>query len=58
MREAIKGLDLKRALDALQNIRAIEEPEADGKRAKFRRIHGRGVRVYIVNPARLDTDTA
>jgi putative DNA primase/helicase len=58
MREALKGLDFHRALDALQDIGAIEAPGADGKRAKFRRIHGVGIKVYEVDIAHLDSDTA
>ena len=54
MREAMKGFDFNRALDTLQEAGAIEAPGADGKRAKFVRIRGQGLKLYIVNPAALD----
>jgi putative DNA primase/helicase len=55
MREALKGFDFNRALDALQEAGAIDPPGADGKRAKFRRIRGAGVKLYAVDPGHLDT---
>ncbi len=54
MREAMKGIDFSRALDGLQEAGAIEAPGADGKRARTRRIQGRTVKVYVVDPARLE----
>ncbi len=54
MREAMKGFDFNRALDALQKAGAIDPPGADGKRAKFHRVRGRGQKLYAVNPAHLD----
>ena len=56
MNEATKGVDLKRALDALQAAGALDAPGADGKRAKFRRINGRGVKVYIIKADKLGGD--
>jgi putative DNA primase/helicase len=54
MREAVKGFDFNRALDALEEVGAIDSAAADGKRAKFRRVDGIGVRLYVVNPAAFD----
>ena len=54
LREALKGFDFNRALDALQEIGAIETPGADGKRAKFIRINGRGMKLYAVNPSNIE----
>ena len=54
MREAMKGFDFNRALDALQEAGFIDPPGADGKRAKFQRIRGQGLRLYSVNPAAQD----
>lgn len=54
MREAMKGFDFNRALDALQEAEAIDPPGADGKRAKFHRVRGQGQKLYAVDPARLD----
>ena len=50
LREALKGFDFNRALDTLQEVGAIAAPGADGKRAKFMRINGRGLKLYAVNP--------
>jgi putative DNA primase/helicase len=50
LREALKGFDFNRALDALQELGVIAAPGADGKRAKFMRINGRGLKLYAVNP--------
>ena len=54
MREALKGFDFKRALDTLQEVGALPAPGADGKRARFHRIAGRGMKLYPVNADRLD----
>lgn len=56
MREALKGFDFKRGLDALQKAGVIPEPRSDGKRTVSRRIQGKQTRVYTVDPAALDTD--
>ena len=53
MREATKGVDFKRALDALQEAKALPTPGANGERAKFMRIAGRGVKVYPIDPDKL-----
>ena len=50
LREALKGLDFARALDTLQELGLIGAPGTDGKRAKFLRIHGRGMKLYAVTP--------
>jgi putative DNA primase/helicase len=52
MREALKGFDFNRALDALQQAGVIDKAGADGKRAKYIRIQGQGVKLYFVQPAR------
>lgn len=54
LREALKGFDFNRALDALQEIGAIDTPGADGKRAKFIRINGRGMKLYAVSPGNIE----
>ena len=54
MREALKGFDFARGLDALQEIGALPAPGSDGKRAKLMRIGGRGaMRLYPINPEKL-----
>ena len=53
MREATKGIDFKRALDVLQEAKALPTPGANGERARFSRIAGRGVKVYPVDPDKL-----
>ena len=50
LREALKGFDFARALDALQQAGAIDAPGANGERAKPYRIHGRVMKLYIVRP--------
>lgn len=56
MREALKDFDFKRALDVLQEAGALPVPGADGKRAKFYRIAGRGVKLYPVQAEKLGGD--
>lgn len=58
MREALKGFDFNRALDSLQEVGAIGAAGSDGKRAKFRRIRGQGVKLYEIDPGQLDTGGA
>jgi putative DNA primase/helicase len=53
MREALKGFDFRRALDTLQALGALPEPEAGGERARFFRIGGRGMKLYPINPDKL-----
>lgn len=53
LREAVKGFDFKRALDVLQEVGVIPTPGADGKRARFYRIGGRGVKLYPVQADKL-----
>ena len=50
LREALKGFDFARALDVLQLAGLIPAPGADGKRARFKRINGRGLKLYPVHP--------
>ena len=50
LREALKGFDFSRALDALQQAGAIEAPGADGKRVKSMRIRGQVMKLYAVRP--------
>lgn len=52
--EALTGFDFKRALDVLQKAGALEAPGSDGKRARFFRIGGRGVKLYPIQADRLD----
>ena len=56
MREALKGFDFARALDALQEAGALPKPAADGKRARFYRIGGRGVKLSPVQADKLGGD--
>lgn len=53
MREATTGIDFKRALDVLQEAKALPTPGANGERTKFIRIAGRGVRLYPIDPDKL-----
>lgn len=53
MREATKGADFKRALDALQEAGALPVPGANGERAKFFRIAGRGLKLYPIDAEKL-----
>ncbi len=53
-REALQGFDFKRGLDVLQEVGALPEPGADGKRARFQRINGHGQKVYSINAEKLD----
>jgi len=48
LREALKGFDFSRALDAMQQAGLIDAPGADGKRAKSCRIRGQVVKLYTV----------
>ena len=48
LREALRGFDLARALDVLQELGAIEPPGADGVRSRPVRIAGRLSRLYAV----------
>ena len=56
MREALKGFDFNRALDVLQQAGALPAPGADGKRAKFYRICGHGMKLYPVQAEKLGGD--
>lgn len=54
MREAVKGFDLKRALDVLQEAGAL--PGTTGERSKAQRINGRLMRLYPVPADKLGAD--
>lgn len=56
MRDALKGFDFSRALDVLQEAGALPVPGADGKRAKFYRICGHGMKLYPVQAEKLGGD--
>lgn len=56
MREALKGFDFQRALDVLQEFGVLPAPGADGKRAKFIRIHGQGMKLYPIQADKLGGD--
>ena len=56
MREALRGFDFSRALDALQTQGALPESGADGKRTRFFRIGGRALRLYPIRPEKLTGD--
>ena len=53
MREALKGFDFKRGLDVLQEVGALAVPGANGERARFYRIGGRGMKLYPINADKL-----
>ena len=55
MREAVKGFDFNRALDALQEAGALAAAEADGKRSRTQRLGGRLVRVYPITIDKLES---
>lgn len=54
MAEAIKGFELKQALDVLQEVGALPPTGQDGKRQQPRKIAGRVVKVYSINPEQLE----
>jgi len=54
MKEALKGFDLKPALDVLQAAHALPVPGANGERASCLRINGRPLKLYVINPEFLD----
>lgn len=54
MREALKGFDFKRALNVLQEQGALPLPEADGKRTRVYRFGSERVRLYPINPNKLE----
>jgi putative DNA primase/helicase len=54
MREALKGFDFKRALNVLQEQGALPPPEADGKRTRVYRFGSEKVRLYSINPNKLE----
>lgn len=56
MREATKGIDFKRALDVLQEAKALPPPGANGERSKPFRIGGRVVKLYAINPDKLTSN--
>ncbi|WP_295457510.1 DUF927 domain-containing protein [uncultured Thiodictyon sp.] len=56
MRETLKGFDFGRALDVLQAAGVLPAPGSDGKRAQFKRIAGRGMKLYHVKADALGGD--
>ncbi len=54
LREALRGFDFRRALDVLQAEGVLPPPDANGERARSRRINGRKVRVYPIAHDRLE----
>ncbi|MDR1647772.1 MAG: DUF927 domain-containing protein [Zoogloeaceae bacterium] len=53
LREAVKGFDFKRALDALEGMGALSKAGLDGKRATKIKIDGRAIWLYHIAPSRL-----
>ncbi|MBE0624408.1 MAG: DUF927 domain-containing protein [Burkholderiales bacterium] len=53
LREALKGFDFKRALDVLQSSEVLPKPQANGERARFFRIGGRGAKLYAIDSSKL-----
>lgn len=56
LREALVGFDFARALDVLQEGGALPAPGADGKRARFYRISGHGMKLYPIQADKLGGD--
>jgi putative DNA primase/helicase len=52
LREAVKGFDFRRALDALESMGAIQAG-ADGLRRTKTKAEGRSVSLYHITPSRL-----
>ncbi|MEF8713556.1 MAG: DUF927 domain-containing protein [Accumulibacter sp.] len=53
MNDALKGFDFRRALDELEACGVLPKPGADGRRARFVRIGGRGMKLYPINADKL-----
>ncbi|WP_172419039.1 hypothetical protein [Candidatus Nitrosoglobus terrae] len=49
LREALKGLDFKRAIEVLIEKGILPPARADGKTSRLERINGKMTRVYIIN---------
>jgi putative DNA primase/helicase len=56
LREALRGFDFQRALDTLQEAKALPPADASGERATPQRIGGRLVRVYEIRADRLEVE--
>ena len=56
MREALRGFDFKRALDTLQEAKALPPADASGERAKPQWIGGRRVRLYPIYAGKLEAE--
>jgi putative DNA primase/helicase len=54
LREALKGFDFSRALDALQEAGVLPVAGSNGERAQSTRIAGRVQRLYFIHADRLD----
>ena len=57
LRDALKGFDFNRALDALQEAGALPAVGSNGERAQSTRIAGRVQKLYIIHADRLDGGT-
>jgi putative DNA primase/helicase len=53
LREALKGHDFGRGLDALEKVSALPSPDVEGKRSRVKSINGRSKRVYPLQSWRL-----
>jgi putative DNA primase/helicase len=53
MKEALKGFDFARGLDALVEIRALPKRDTSGKPSRLIRIGGRPARLYPINAERM-----
>ena len=53
MREALRGFDFRRALDALEELGALPPANANGERARFYRFGPRPAKLYPVNYGKL-----
>jgi putative DNA primase/helicase len=53
MREALKGYDFGRGLNALEEAGALPKADAEGKRSRLKHINGRSKRLYPLQPEKL-----
>lgn len=54
MRDATKGFSLSAALDELELMGALPKPDSSGKRAHPHRIGGRVIKLYAIDPTKLE----
>ncbi len=57
MKEALQGIDQRRALDELVRCGALPAPGADGKKARFIRINGDGMKLYQIDAEKLQGES-